>query len=97
MIFSRQFDCEFAILVVLAVIAVFLFPVAGGSYSAMHGPVTALRSATGQLKIWLLLALARFSLFGRFRFASLIGFFALGIHGLSSRPSIPDNSPVLRC
>lgn len=59
MIFPRQFSSEFAILLILAVIGIFAFPVAGGSYSAVHEPVTALRSATLKFRIWLILTLAR--------------------------------------
>lgn len=54
----RHFGFEFVLLVVICVAALFFFPVAHGSYSAVHGPVTALRSIKYRLRIWMILAMA---------------------------------------
>jgi hypothetical protein len=96
-IFSRQFGYEFAILMILAIIGIFLFPVAGGSYSAMHGPVTALRSATAKLKMWLLLTLAGLYVWGCLRSSNLIGLCAHYGHARLPRPSVPEDCLVFRC
>jgi hypothetical protein len=57
---------EFTLLLILCTSALFFFPVAHGSYSAVHGPATALRSIHSRLRMWFILALAAWSpLFGR--------------------------------
>jgi len=48
---------------ILCATAIF-FPAVGGPYSAVHGPVTALRSLQTKLKIWLDMALAALHLLG---------------------------------
>ena len=61
MIGWRHFGFEFVLLVVICVGALFLFPIAHGSYSAVHGPVTALRSIKNRFHISLISVLAAFS------------------------------------
>lgn len=99
MIFSRQFGYEFSILLILilSVVGIFFFPAVCGSYSAVHGPVTAFRSATAKLKLWLLLTLASLYLCGCLRFPGPTGLRAHCVRDLLPRPSIPKDSPVLRC
>lgn len=93
----RHFGFEFVLLVVICVAALFFFPVAQGSYSAVHGPVTALRSIKYRLRIWLILAMAACSLLHNrpllggsrrlFRVHTGVGFFFCG----------PEQVLVLRC
>ena len=47
----RRIDCGLAILVLLCVLALFLFPAMQGPYSAVHGPVTALQSARSAARL----------------------------------------------
>lgn len=49
---SQQFSYQFAVIAIVCTIALFLFPVARGSYSAVHGPVTALRSMRTKFLTW---------------------------------------------
>jgi len=42
---ARHFGYELAILVILCIVGIFLFPAAGGPYAAVHGPTTALLAA----------------------------------------------------
>ena len=42
---ARRGGCELAVLGVLGVLTIFLFPAMQGPYSAVHGPVTALQAA----------------------------------------------------
>jgi len=51
-VFSRQLNCDFAIVAILCTIALFFFPAIHGPYSAVHGPVTTLRSAKTRLQNW---------------------------------------------
>ncbi|MGA3212015.1 MAG: hypothetical protein ABSD20_11975 [Terriglobales bacterium] len=55
----RQYwTSEFAIVAMLCVAAIFLFPAMQGPYSAVHGPVTALLSVRARQELWLEMALA---------------------------------------
>lgn len=47
----RRIGCELAILAVVCVLSIFLFPVMRGPYSATHGPVTALQSVRATTKL----------------------------------------------
>jgi hypothetical protein len=96
-IFSRQFSYEFCILLILSVVGILFFPAACGSYSAVHGPVTALRSATAKIKAWLLLTLPSLLICGCPRFSNLTDLGAHRVEGLLPWPSIPKSGPVLRC
>jgi len=40
-----RIGCELALLAILCVLAILLFPATQGPYSAVHGPVTALQAA----------------------------------------------------
>ncbi len=48
---SSRGGCELAVLAVLGVLTIFLFPAMQGSYSAMHGPATALLAARTAAKL----------------------------------------------
>ncbi len=62
---SRHLGYEIAVLLVVCTVAMFLFPTATGSYSAVHGPVTALLSFRTKLKTWLGMLLAALRWLGR--------------------------------
>jgi hypothetical protein len=49
----HQIVCEASLLVVVCVLSLFFFPASSGSYSAVHGPVTALQAArsASQLRV----------------------------------------------
>jgi hypothetical protein len=54
----RHLGYEFIIFAIVCTVAIFAFPAATGSYSAVHGPVTALLSLRARLKLWLGMAVA---------------------------------------
>jgi hypothetical protein len=58
LIFSREFGFEFVLLLILCTASLFFFPVAHGSYSAVHGPVTILQSIKTRLQMWVIMAIA---------------------------------------
>lgn len=97
MILSRQFSYEFAIVAILSIIIIFFFPAVFGSYSAVHGPVTALRSARAKLQMLLLLAGDSLQVCGY----SLLSFCrSLLVHGrevLLARLLSFEGMPILRC
>lgn len=58
----RHFAFELAILVILCVIGIFLFPAGTGPYSAVHGPVSALQSLRTRARLRWAMALAALNL-----------------------------------
>lgn len=51
MISGRRIGCEIAVLAVLSVLAIFLFPGVQGPYSVVHGPVSALQAARAAVRL----------------------------------------------
>jgi hypothetical protein len=58
--FILNFGCKSIFLAILCVIFVFFFPTVSGPYSAVHGPVTVLRSVCARLKMLLLVLTVSF-------------------------------------
>ena len=48
---SGRIRCELAVVAVLCVLMIFLFPSMQGSYSMVHGPVTALLAARAAVRL----------------------------------------------
>lgn len=95
--FSRELTYEFAIVVALCAVALFLFPAARGSYSAVHGPVTALRSPANKLRLWFLLVLAALNIVGRHK-PWCNSLFCISRIDVSRPPSSPpEEISILRC
>ena len=89
---------ELAVLAVLCVVVVFFFPAMQGPYSAVNGPVTALRSAQAAVRLRLAIVQAALNAFGNYRISV-----PLGVHGAADlleelqRSSLPECGIVLRC
>jgi hypothetical protein len=58
----RRFGYELALIATICVIGIFLFPASAGSYSAVHGPVTALQAMRNAVSSRWALAAAALSL-----------------------------------
>jgi hypothetical protein len=58
----RHVGYELTIFAIVCAVAIFVFPAASGSYSAVHGPVTALLSLRAKLKLWMGMAAAALQL-----------------------------------
>ena len=56
--FRQYLVYKFAIVAIVCIATIFLFPTLQGPYSAVHGPVTALLSLRAKIKLWLQIALA---------------------------------------
>lgn len=98
MFFSRQLNCDFAIVAILCTIALFLFPAIHGSYSAVHGPVTALRATKSRVQNWIFSVLAVLQVLAtqlNLRAAALPLFGADSSGSFRSSPLI--STSVLRC
>lgn len=85
-----------ALLAVIAVAALFLFPVAHGSYSATHGPGSALRSTQFRSTLMFVIAGAGFSPTGLV--APALVFCAVGIAAAAAveSPRLASISPLRR-
>ena len=55
---SRHFVYEMAVLAIVCVIGIFLFPASVGPYPAVHGPVSALQAMRAAMKLRWFMALA---------------------------------------
>ena len=89
---------ELALLAVLCVVVVFFFPAMQGPYSAVNGPVTALRSAQAAARLRLAIVQAALNAFGNYRISV-----PLGVHCAADlleefqRSSLAECDMVLRC
>jgi len=96
--FPRRIGCELAILGVVCVITLFLFPAASGPYTAIHGPVTALRSVYAASKIRLAMILAGLRDLWNNQRSPLTARFWISILGARFAPDVvADYSTILRC
>ncbi len=48
---ARHFDHPLALVGIVCILSLFLFPAAGGTYSAVHGPITALQAMRAAMKL----------------------------------------------
>jgi hypothetical protein len=92
----RQFGYELAVIAIICVIGIFLFPASVGPYPAVHGPVTALRAVRSVIKLRYAMIMAALCLFqyavhAAFRYHRLNGNHELPVSASSLRSSI------LRC
>lgn len=96
-----RFAAVFALVSVLCVLTVFLFPALQGPYSAVHGPVTAFQSARAAAGVRTAMVRAGLKVihsFGRealtFAPALWIPFYPLGSR---FEISAPGTDPIIRC
>src|SRR5215469_1546716 len=92
----RRFRYELALIAIVCVIGIFLFPAAAGSYSAVHGPVTAFQAMRNAVRAHSALTTAALSLV-RFSMPSMWFFRWIP---LISASFLGDSSPhtcILRC
>ena len=95
---SRHWAYEVAVLAMVCVLSIFFAPLAHGPYSAVHGPVTALRSLRNKVQVVVCLWLASLRLFtaGRLSQAySKLHFNSSSAFGVLLFP--PEFNSVLRC
>jgi len=95
---SRRMGCELAIVAVVCILGIFLFPAMSGPYPATHGPVTVLQSARSSAKLRLAILVAWLSALRTNWISSLVVrvWAAVWNTGLSS-VILADASTILRC
>jgi len=62
---SGGIGCELAMLAVLCVLTIFLFPSVRGPYSVVNGPVTALQAARAVARLWKTMVQSAFRSLGK--------------------------------
>ena len=69
---SRLTAPEVAVLAVVAILGIFLFPAAQGPYSTVHGPATAFRAACAAIRVRLLIVISARTRNGRAPLSPLV-------------------------
>lgn len=96
--FARRIGWELAILGVVCVLAVFLFPSMSGPYTAVHGPVTAMRSARAAARLRVAIVPAALSALGNNRISSLLIWpCSASLNEVFPLAVLPENNTILRC
>lgn len=95
---SRRIGYKVAVVVVFSVLSIFLFPTVQGPYSAIHGPVTALRAVRGAASLRLAILAAAVTVSSVFRVGSLEVLSSFELFGSEFRAVPPsESSTILRC
>ena len=93
---TLHFGHELAIVAIVCVLGIFLFPAAAGSYSAVHGPVTALEAMRNSIRLRWSIAIAALSFFG-IAIQFLNGSTRRTIEWQLPATALPGRCPLLRC
>ena len=90
-----RIGCDVAVLAVLCILTIFLFPAHQGSYSAVHGPVTSLQALRAARRFWNSIVQAALASIAQ---ASLLIFSWMSFSNADfSSTAVPACSAVLRC
>jgi hypothetical protein len=93
---SGHFRYELAVVAIVCIVSIFLFPIPVGPYCAVHGPATELRALHAAMKLRWVMALAALTL------STLALEIKFRILGESFTPVLhlspaPGSAPILRC
>jgi len=95
---SGRIGCELAVVVVLCVLTIFLFPGMQGPYSVVRGPVTALLAARAATRLRTVIVQAAFRSLGNCLISPLV---ALSWVSLAEADffsvTSPEHNTILRC
>lgn len=95
---SGRTASELAVLAVLCVLTIFLFPVMQGPYSAVHGPVTALQAARAAARLRVSIVQSALKLSQNSPLQSLVLMAWMGSIAAKFRPvALAECDNVLRC
>jgi hypothetical protein len=95
--FSGRIACKLAVITVLCVVSLFLFPAAQGSYTSVHGPVTALQSVRAVLRLRLAMIAATLSSSALLLSSAAVSRIHALFAALMPDSAFPDFTSVLRC
>jgi hypothetical protein len=95
---AGRIGCELAVVALICVLTIFLFPAMQGPYSVVNGPVTSLQAIRAAARTRLLIIQAAFRSLWNYLVSPLsilfrISFSQAGLHSLAS----PEFDMILRC
>ncbi len=93
-----RIGCELAVVAVLCVLMIFLFPAIQGPYSVVHGPVTALLAARAAARVRSAIVQAAFGSLGNCLISPLavLSWIPLAEPDFLS-VTLPEGNSILRC
>jgi hypothetical protein len=94
---SGRSATELAVLAVLCVLTIFLFPVMQGPYSAVHGPVTAMQAAHAAARLRFAMAWAGLKSARQAVIAFFLTLLAAESRTEFPSPNLANCASVLRC
>jgi hypothetical protein len=95
---SGRHGCEIAVLTVICVLMIFLFPLMHGPYSVLHGPVTALRAARAAVHLRLAIVQGALSALANCLISVLVVFAQFSLSKAQFQSvSLPECNTVFRC
>jgi len=98
MISGRRIGCEVAVLAVLSVLAIFLFPGVQGPYSVVHGPVSALQAARAAVRLRIAIVQSALSSLANAVFSAVVIISWMSVSNPKFQPiGLSEYSSILRC
>lgn len=95
---SGRIGCELAVLAVLCVLTIFLFPAMQGPYPVVHGPVTALQAARAALRVQFAIVQAALNSHGNSPISPLAVFSSMSLPTTQLEATgSPELNTILRC
>jgi len=89
---------ELAVLAVLCILMIFLFPAAQGPYPVVHGPATALQAARAALRVRIGIVQAALNSFGCSLLSPLVVLCWFSLSNTEFQSAhLPDSGAILRC
>jgi hypothetical protein len=98
MMSGRGIGREIAVLAVLSVLAIFLFPSVQGPYSVVHGPASALQAARAALRVRIAIVQSSVTSVGNGLISILGGLSCISFPKQRSQSAgLPEYNSILRC
>ena len=95
---SGRIRCELAVVAVLCVLMIFLFPSMQGSYSMVHGPVTALLAARAAARLRTAIVQGALNCLGNYLISPLVVLSWMSFSNTEFQSvGLPEYNIVLRC
>jgi hypothetical protein len=95
---SGRIGSELAVIAVFCVLMIFLFPSVQGSYSMVHGPVTALLAARAAVRLRIAIVQGALNSVGNYLVSSLVVLSWMSLPPAEFQSiSLPEYNTILRC
>jgi len=95
---SGRIGSELAVMAVLCVLMIFLFPAMQGPYSVVHGPVTALLAARAAVRLRIAIVQGALNSVGNYLVSPLVVLSWISLSPAEFQSiSLPEYNTILRC